>query len=270
MKSYGIINNSNIYTSEDLQLEEFYNLGYTVIEGALNSYQIQLLSDELDKVYEIQEKEFGIEKLNSINELHLARFPLAYSEEFVKLASKKELINYVEKILGNYFVLHLQNGIINMPNQEHHQSSWHRDLPYQNWTSNKPLACNVYYCLDDFNNKTGATFVLPYSHQFTNAPSQTYMEKHSLQIIAPAGSAILFNSMLFHKAGFNFTNDKLRRGINHVYVTPIITQQINLPALLKGKYADDEFLNMLFGYKTKLAGSVSEYRAMRSLKTISK
>jgi hypothetical protein len=49
-------------------------------------------------------------------------------------------------------VLHLQNGIINMPNEEHHQSSWHRDLPYQNWTSSEPLACNVFYCLDNFNN----------------------------------------------------------------------------------------------------------------------
>ena len=161
------------------------------------------------------------------------------------------------------FVLHLQNGIINMPNLEHHQGSWHRDLPYQNWTSSEPLACNLYYCLDDFNAQTGATFLLPFSHQFNAAPSQQYMEKHAIQVNANAGAVILFNSMLFHKAGFNSTTSQIRRGINHVYVKPIITQQIDMPAFLMGKYAEDDFLGMLFGYKTKLANSVVDYRNLR-------
>ena len=150
-----------------------------------------------------------------------------------------------------------------MPNEEHHQSSWHRDLPYQNWTSSDPLACNVFICIDDFNKETGGTFVLLFSHQFNLAPSIAYIEKHAVQVNAPAGSVILFNSMIFHKAGYNTSEDKIRRGVNQMYAKPIISQQINLPEFLNGKYSDDEFLSMLFGYKTKLSKSILEYRNLR-------
>ena len=263
MKSYGINKSVIITTEEELKLEEFYNLGFTIIENVMTKTELIELRKELDNVYAIQEKEFGKQNLKLINEENLARIPLAYSELYAQLASKKEMVQYVEKILGNFYVLHLQNGIINMPGEEHHQSSWHRDLPYQNWTSSEPLACNVYYCLDDFNNETGATFVLPYSHQFNAAPSVHYMERHAVQVQAPAGSVILFNSMLFHKAGYNKSKDKIRRGVNHVYVKPIIAQQINIPAFLKGKYSDDAFLKMLFGYQTQLSESINDYRKAR-------
>ena len=263
MKSYGINKSVSITTKEELHLEEFLNLGYTIIENVISEPELMALRNELDKIYQVQESETGKQNLKLINEENLVRIPLAYSELFAQLASRKDMMAYVEKILGNFFVLHLQNGIINMPNEEHHQSSWHRDLPYQNWTSSEPLACNVYCCIDDFNNETGGTYVLPFSHQFNAAPSHHYMEKNAVQVNAPAGSVILFNSMIFHKAGYNKSKDKVRRGINQMYSKPIITQQIDLPKFLNGKYADDDFLSMLFGYKSQLPKSVSEYRSQR-------
>ena len=269
MKSYGI---REIRTSaksiEEFHLEEFYNLGYTIIENVLDENVLDEnvlveLRKELDRVYSIQELEFGKLNLQKINEENLARIPLAYSESFLNLAARKSMMKYVEQILGSYFVLHLQNGIINMPNEEHHQSSWHRDLPYQNWTSSEPLACNVFYCLDPFNSENGATCLLPFSHNFTQAPSFEYMEKFKIQIDAPAGSAIIFNSMLFHKAGYNLSKNQIRRGVNNVYVKPIISQQINIPELLNGKYSEDEFLRMLLGYKSETTKSIFEYRNQR-------
>jgi len=263
MKSYGINRSVSLTGKEEFHLEEFYYLGYTIIENVISEEELIFLRTELDNIYKIQEKEIGEENLRLINEENLVRIPLAYSELFVKLASRKDMMVYVEKILGNFFILHLQNGIINMPNEEHHQSSWHRDLPYQNWTSSEPLACNVYCCIDDFNNETGGTYVLPFSHQFNSTPSTYYIDKNAVQVVAPAGSVILFNSMIFHKAGYNKSKDKIRRGINQMYVKPIISQQIDLPEFLNGKYADDEFLSMLLGYKTQLAKNVSEFRSLR-------
>lgn len=263
MKSYGINKSLLVKSEEEIHLEEFYNLGYTIIKNVITEIELVELRAELDRVYVIQENDFGKDNLKLINEENLARIPLAYSEMYAKLAARKDLISYVEKILGNFFVLHLQNGIINMPKQEHHQSSWHRDLPYQDWTSSEPLACNLYYCLDEFNSETGGTFVLPFSHQFNSVPSIQYMENNAIQINAPAGSVIIFNSMIFHKAGYNKSFDKIRRGVNHVYVKPIINQQIDLPSFLDGKYSDDSFLRMLFGYQTKLSKSVNEYRKLR-------
>ena len=263
MKSYGLNKSITLTTKEELHLEEFYNLGYTIIENVISETELISIRKELYNIYKIQEKETGKETLKLINEENLVRIPLAYSQLFVKLASRKDMMAYVEKILGDFFVLHLQNGVINIPNEEHHQSSWHRDLPYQNWISSEPLACNVYCCIDDFNNETGGTYLLPFSHQFNAAPSSHYMEKNSVQVVAPAGSVILFNSMILHKAGNNKSKDKIRIGINQMYVKPIISQQIDLPKFLEGKYSDDDFLSMLFGYKTQLAKNVSEYRSQR-------
>jgi ectoine hydroxylase-related dioxygenase (phytanoyl-CoA dioxygenase family) len=156
-KQYGVTNQNVIANEFDFHIEEFRILGYTVIENFFSENELQLLRNELDRVYNIQEEIFTKEKLSSINEEYLARALLYYSEEYLKLASNPKMMKYVEKILGKYFILHLQNGIINMPKEEHHQSSWHRDLPYQNWVSSESLGCNMFCCLDTFNEETGAT-----------------------------------------------------------------------------------------------------------------
>ena len=104
---------------------------------------------------------------------------------------------------------------------------------------------------------------MPFSHHLDVAPSHQYIDKQAVQVNAKAGSVILFNSMIFHKAGYNHSKEKIRRGVNHLYVKPIISQQINLPAFLKGKYSDDHYLSMLFGYYTTLSESVKNYREIR-------
>jgi len=260
MKSYGIKNRLEVLNEEESHLEEFFNLGYTIINDILTLEELEYARKEIDSIYKIQSDEFGQENLKSIKEENLVRLPLAYSELFIKIAANPKLKNYLKVILGDFYILHLQNGIINMPNEEHHQSSWHRDLPYQNWTSSEPLGCNLFYCLDDFNDQTGGTIILPFSHKFNKAPSVYYMEKHSIQLNVNAGSVILFDSMLFHKAGFNKSANYIRRGINNMYVKPIIAQQINIPTSLNGRYSEDPYLNMLLGYKTILPININNYR----------
>ncbi|MFM2223860.1 MAG: hypothetical protein RJA07_62 [Bacteroidota bacterium] len=267
LKSYGINKQTEISSSADLHIEEFKNLGYTIIGNALTNEELIVLKSELHRVYDLQEIEFGKQNLISINEEYMARALLCYSEPYLKLATKKNMLDLVEQILGGYYVLHLQNGVINMPNEEHHQSSWHRDLPYQNWVSSEPMGCNMFYCLDDFNEKTGGTFVLPYSQKIDHSPSKQYIQKSAVQVNAKAGSVIFFDSMIFHKAGYNSSNN-IRRGVNNMYVKPIIKQQIDLPKMLNGKYKDDLFLNKFLGYDSAVPESVNSFRSRRQEKNI--
>jgi ectoine hydroxylase-related dioxygenase (phytanoyl-CoA dioxygenase family) len=263
LKSYGINKTADATGYSDVHLEEFRQAGYTVIENVLSSTELELLRNEVQRVYTVQEESFGKENLEKINEKNLARALLCYSEPYLELARNAKMIKYVEEVLGKYYILHLQNGVINMPGEEHHQSSWHRDFPYQNWVSTDPIGCNVFYCLDDFSKETGGTFLLPFSHKMTHMPTAEYLEKHSIQIIAKAGSAVLFDSMLFHKAGFNSSKSQIRRGINHLYARAIVRQQISLPEMLKGKYSDDPYLNMLLGYDAQSPSSVDDFRNRR-------
>ena len=76
---------------------------------------------------------------------------------------------------------------------------------------------------------------------------------------------LLFDSMVYHKAGYN-SSSIIRRGINNVFVAPLLKQQINLPKILNGKYSDDELLNSLLGYKYDVPESVLDHRNKRKSK----
>jgi ectoine hydroxylase-related dioxygenase (phytanoyl-CoA dioxygenase family) len=265
VKLYGGHKQSVAESSIDKNSEELAILGYTVVENVFAKKELKLIRDKLDALLTAQENETGKEKLKAIHELNLVRCPLAYDDYFLKIAMEDIVLNIIRKCLGNYFVLHLQNGILNMPNEEHHQSSWHRDLPYQDFIISKPIAISALCCIDDFSAETGGTFVVPFSHRLEQMPSEGYISKHAVQIQAKAGSVLIFDSMLFHKAGYN-TSGKVRRGINHVYVAGILKQQINLPELLKGKYREDNFLSMFLGYDSETPKSVSEWRKNKTEK----
>lgn len=247
----------------ETKVEEFKIQGYTVLENLLTSEQVEYARGSLDEIYRQQEIDFGKEKLEAIHELDIARCPFAYDEFFLnKIILNEKVLSFIKYHLGDYYLLHLQNGIINRPNLEHHQSSWHRDLPYQNYIVSKPIAIGVLFCLDTFSAETGGTFVLPFSHQLESIPGKEYLEKFQLQINASPGSSIVFNAMLFHRAGYNISQNT-RRGVNNVYSVPIIKQQIDLPRFLKGKYSEDSFLKKLLGYESQSSPSVEEYRNNR-------
>jgi ectoine hydroxylase-related dioxygenase (phytanoyl-CoA dioxygenase family) len=262
MKGYGITAKASVENKIQGHIEEFQILGYTIIEGVLSESELDDIRIELDRVYAIQEAEIGKEFLSNINEEYLARALSAYSDNFINLACHPQMMEFIKIILGNYFILHLQNGIINMPSEEHHQSNWHRDLPYQNWVSSEPIGCNLFYCLDEFSKETGGTILLPFSHKLAFMPSDQFVEKHSVQIEAPAGSVVLFDSMLFHKAGFN-QSGKIRRGINHLYGRAILRQQIDLPSMMTNREPSDPFQRMVLGFDNKSPTSVSEFREIR-------
>jgi ectoine hydroxylase-related dioxygenase (phytanoyl-CoA dioxygenase family) len=258
-KSYGVNKQTKLQSSLDLHIEELQINGFSILENVLNPVELADCRIKLDSIYEKQKEQFSEEKLKKINEQNLVRCPLIYDEYFLNIATNSRIIEVIEKMIGDYFILHLQNGIINMPKEEHHQSSWHRDLPYQNFVISKPLAIGALYCIDDFTNESGGTFVLPYSHKVESIPSVEYIEKYSKQIVAKEGSVILFDSMLFHKAGYN-SSDFIRRAINNVYVVPILKQQINLYKALNGKYSDDEYLSKFLGYNSNTPNSDVEWR----------
>ncbi len=264
MKSYGVLNRDEpLDATLSLHLEELERLGFTVLPGVLNQSEIEEYCGRLDEVYARQVQESGEELLASTRELDLARCPLLYDEQFLKLATHPRIHSLVRAVLGPRFLLHLQNGIINRPTREHHQSSWHRDLPYQEWTCSKPLALGCLVCLLDFNQETGGTLVLPGSHLSERMPSQEYIQRHEQQACAPAGSVIVFNAMLYHRAGVN-RSSHVRRGVNHVFCTEILKQQIDLPRALGGRYSDDPELAILLGYASSPAESVVDYRSRRA------
>lgn len=195
-KHYGVSERRILQSEEEAHLEEIEINGFSLLKNILDPGTLTDLRQRLDDLNIIQKEESGEDVLEKIGENNLVRLPLSYDERFVLLVKHPVVLGMVKKLIGNFAVLHLQNGIINVPALAHHQGSWHRDLPYQDFVISKPIAISALYCIDDFDAKTGGTVVLPASHKTGYLPSQEFVKKNELQIHVSAGDVILFDSML--------------------------------------------------------------------------
>lgn len=260
---YGIKETNTAASEIDRHVEEISVSGFTVVPGVIDESELPEAHRRVDSVYERQASEVGgAQNLRAINDETIARCLLAYDDYFLKLAIAPKILALLEKLLGDYFTLLQQNAIINLPDMVSYQTSWHRDLIYQHFIPSRPIAVSALICLDNFSKETGGTHVLPGTHKLEKFPSQAYVERHEVAVNAKAGSAIVFDSMLFHRGGVNSSKNP-RRGLNHLYSLPFIKQQIDLPRILDGKYADDLFLRKFLGYESQAAEDVVQWRTKR-------
>lgn len=247
--SYGISETNTVETPIDIAVEELTHNGFTIMESVLSDEQVQSLRVSLDELYAMQVADFGGEEnLFKINDAFITRCPLAFDNRFLDLATHPILMEIARHLLGPSYVLMMQNGISNQPTDQNYQARWHRDLNYQHWTSSRPLAINALYPLDPFTEETGATFVLPGTHMFERFPSDPYIRKHQVVAKAKPGSIIICNAMTYHRAGQNSSNN-VRRAVNNVIGLPFLSQQMDLPRILNGRWSEDPFLSAYLGYR---------------------
>ena len=261
--AYGVVERGAASSDAARIAERIRLTGYAAVPGGFSSAEVADVGARLDQVMARQVEEFGgADRLASIGDALTARCPLVYDEAFVALAAHETVLAICRELIGDYVILMQQNGVINPSGQRHTQVAYHRDLPYQHFVSSRPLAVSALFCIDPFTVETGATTVIPGSHRMEQFPSESVAAELDTAVIADAGSFIVFDSMMFHRAGDN-RSGRLRRAVNHVFSTPIIAQQISLPDALDGRYAKDPALARLLGYDVAPARSVSAWRERR-------
>lgn len=243
-KHYGNFKQTEIENPIDVFVEEINVKGFTIVDNVFDEETLNSIRNKIDSIYQIQEGKFSRASFEKMQELDMCRAPLLYDNFFIKIAMNATITSIVEKILGEWFILNLQNAIINKPNKEHHQTSWHRDLPYLERISNQPLAINALIAVEDFSTLTGGTHVLPFSHKNIAIPSNIYIKKHEMVAEAKAGSVIMFDSMLFHRAGHN-SSPNIRRAINNMYTIPLVKQQYDFSKSVDEKSLNEEELRLL-------------------------
>jgi ectoine hydroxylase-related dioxygenase (phytanoyl-CoA dioxygenase family) len=243
--------------------EEILIKGYTIVPDVLSPELIKLAKDKLEVIYNKQVDEVGEDVLKELGDKDIARSLLVYDDFFLhSITLHPTIIGIVEGVLGKYFILREQNAIINRAKSENYQLRWHRDLIYQHFTYSKPFAVSALFCLADFNELNGGTWILPASQKTEAFPSERYILENEVCVNAAAGSVIVFDSMLYHRAGLNRSeNDRI--GINNMYVQPYIKQAISFPKQLDGKYSDDAFLNRFLGYDSETDDNVVSWRLRR-------
>ena len=241
-------------------------LGYAVLDAGLGAAALEALRTKFDAVRGAVLAEHGLERLREINEHHTVRAPLARDAAFLDLARAAPVLALCRAMLGPGFILNQQNGVVNPANEAlYSQGAWHRDLPYQHFTSSRPLALNALFCLDDFTEENGATLVVPGSHKEEALPSDALLLASERCLTAKAGSLLVLDAMTYHRGGPNRTA-RDRRAVNHVYSIGLLRQQIDLPACLGEAYSQDAEVRQFLGYDFRAPASDAAYYAARRKK----
>ncbi len=150
---YGVIATTEANDIYDVLAEEVRSLGYTTLNSGLTGAQL----DELSQLFNRSEVQYEIEvstqgyELSEINERDTIRLLPIVCPNFWRVVFHPPLYQLLSRLLANYFVLNQVNCLINRGNlSKYHQAQYHRDLPYQHFTSSRPLAINALFALDDF------------------------------------------------------------------------------------------------------------------------
>jgi ectoine hydroxylase-related dioxygenase (phytanoyl-CoA dioxygenase family) len=260
--SYGILERNISASTMDLAAESIRNIGYAVLDAGYSKSDLDRLSDDFNRSRERYINQFGEQRLRDLGEYFTVRALLTHgSDLFLKLALNDTLHAVLKKTITGKYILNQQNGVINPPRESYGQGSWHRDLPYQHFVSSRPIAVNALFCIDDFTQTNGATFVLPASHKFEAFPSKEYIQQNAIQVEAKKGDFILLDCMLFHSGGFNATHSE-RRAVNHVFNIPYFKQQINIPASMEASKISTEAREIL-GFGFHEPASINEFFTSR-------
>ena len=191
--------------------------GYLPLGPILTQEQIANMIRRLDELAALEGEDAGKELHQEDGTIRVSNlvnkgpmFQIGFSHPRVLAA--------IQHVIGPRFKLSSLDCRMALPGQGH--QAFHAD-----WRSGVDpgdyYVCNSMWLLDDFTVENGATRVVPGSHRSGKHPKDALKDAaqqhpEEIQLIAPAGTVIVFNSHLWHAGGLNQT-DSPRHGMLAYY-----------------------------------------------------
>lgn len=254
-----IENDKNDQTGTDDFIRKMETDGYCVFENIVGDQMLDRLRKAIDNAFESDRAELERGRFKAdgytsdVSRLMLGRDPV-----FTELLESSPLQERIDGILGDTCVLNNYSAVRLMPGVRNVVSNIHRDSP--RFSPQFKLSIQILYFIDDFSDETGGTWVLPGGHLSNEKPSEDRFFKEARQITGKAGSAMVFDSMLWHAGGQN-RSEQPRRGLAIVYTRSFMKQQIDivraLPPSVLATLSDN--LKRLVGYNVRVPASLDEF-----------
>ena len=143
---------------------------------------------------------------------------------FSDLAEHPTALHFVRAVLGWPAMLSQYFGQHNRPRRRRDGAARRPGLRATTLGRDPGSECGV--AIDDFTDENGATRIVPGSQRQNRAPTAED-GGHTVALEAPAGSVIVMEGRVWHRTGFNRTEDRSRAGIFAFYTLPIYLPQEN-------------------------------------------
>lgn len=244
-------------------LDQVRTAGYAIVESVLGDSFLQSTRDAMYRAQEAIWRDVGEARLSRAGELGVLRLMMKYEPHFFKFLEIPEMLSIIDDSVSNTAIMHLQNGFIlpSLPPGQApriFQNTFHQDFPRV--LNGFMASINIMFSIDEFSKETGATFVVPGTHQMMTPPSEDYLKANAVAMECPAGSMVVFDSTLWHAAGAN-TSGHDRLAINHQFTRSYIKQQIDYVRALGDEVvmAQRPRTQQLLGWYTRVVTSLDEY-----------
>ena len=208
----------------DAMLQQYRDEGYFIIEKALDDETLELLRsgaqysvDKLDAAMD----EAGVDRIgiNARGKRYFSNFIYEDRPELRKFLYGDTMAEVCRAVLGDEAYMFWEQYVIKAGDPDT-SFAWHQDSGYVHEDHEPYLT--VWVALDDVTEENGSVYLLPYSRSgirsyikhvtdpVTNDQVCYFGSDPGLSVTAPAGSMVVFSSVLIHRSGAN-TTDRMRR-----------------------------------------------------------
>lgn len=183
--------------------------GFTLLESVLDSAEIEAMRQSLTH----WEAQVGDEQRFLGRAGHVSNL-VALDPVFHPIIDHPRTLPIIEYVLGQAIILGSLNARIVRPGDP--VQGLHSDIRADLLNPVSPVMVNTVWLLDDFTAENGGTRIVPGTHRSGLAGPPEGMEvKYVHQLIAPAGSVLVFNGQCWHGGGANQTDRKRHALFGH-------------------------------------------------------
>jgi ectoine hydroxylase-related dioxygenase (phytanoyl-CoA dioxygenase family) len=204
-------------------VDRIEEVGYTIVEGAIDLHLIDALHDDLLRL----EDELGIGPAhNTFEGLHTTRIYnlLAHGTDFEQIPVHPAILPICEGVLDPGLLVSSLSSIAIGPDES--SQPIHADdqvIPIPK--PHPPTVCNTMWALTEFTEENGATRIIPGTHKASESPDLS-RQYDSIPAEMAKGSVLIWHGSLWHGGGANKTPAR-REGIAMNYCAGYIRQQEN-------------------------------------------
>jgi ectoine hydroxylase-related dioxygenase (phytanoyl-CoA dioxygenase family) len=231
--------------------------GCIVVEGVLDAAFASRARAELERAIE---QEVTYHKGKDYRDYGMVLACCTYGGAFNQLFDNDKLMLPFNTVLGAGCIVYAYTSSSMPAGGANYSHRIHQDCP--RLIPGFPTNMGATILLDDFTLENGATYYLAGSHKSQVQPEEPAFLRDSRRLVAPKGSVLFFDALLWHMGGLNSTLT-WRHALTLNMCRPFMKQRLDLPRMMEGMDLStlSETALQKLGFRAQVPASLDEYYA---------